>query len=134
MWVSISIMPASLSPRDSIFLMSLEVVILEYYSGRKSKSSFTLVNEDGDKNIFSGLHPSKILHLQELSIPYDPKPETRNIGSNVLVCSIAGLMTVNHWVQGLMGLEMPNFTKSDIALFWKREEDLLAWAEPDDNA
>lgn len=57
------------------------------------------MNQDGDPAVFAKLHPSKIQELTELDIPYDAKPETKNIGSNVLVCSMAGLMTVNSWVQ-----------------------------------
>lgn len=108
-------------------------------------SSFSYINKDGDASIFERLHPSKIQSLTELDIPYDPKPETKNIGSNVLVCTTAGLMTVNSWVQvshaigscinlyqGLMGFEMPNFLKSDLALFWK-EGETLAWPEPEDD-
>jgi hypothetical protein len=73
--------------------------IVEYYSGKPKMSSFSFINRDGDAQIFGRLHPSNIQELAELDIPYDPKPDTRNIGSNVLVCSMAGLMTVNSWVQ-----------------------------------
>lgn len=32
-----------------------------------------------------------------------------------------------------MGFEMPNFLKSDVALFWK-EGEILAWPEPEDDS
>jgi len=106
--------------------------IVEYFSGKPGKSSFSYVNKDGDPKIFEKLHPSLIQTYSDLSfVPPDSNPNTRSIGSNVLVCSMAGLMTVNHWRQDMMGFEMPNYTKSDISLFWK-PDDNLAWAAPDD--
>jgi len=105
--------------------------IVEYSNGDKSKASFSYANKPEDKNILKNLHPTKIQLLEELIIPADPKPDTSTIGSNVLVCSIAGLQTVNAWVQGLMGFEMPNYCKSDLSTFWK-EGEILAWPAADD--
>jgi len=107
--------------------------IVEYFSGKPGKSSFSYFNKSGDPKIYDQLHPSKIQSLLDLTfIPSDKNPNTRTIGSNVLVCSMAGLMTVNHWCQELMGFEMPNYTKSDISTFWK-PDDTLAWPAPDDD-
>jgi len=106
--------------------------VVEYFTGKPGKSSFSYVNQDGDTKIFAQLTPDKIQQLTDLSfIPSDKNPNTRNIGSNVLVCSMAGLMTVNHWCQELMGFEMPNFSKCDITLFWK-PDDILAWPHPEE--
>jgi len=101
--------------------------IFEYYTGKKTDSSFSYTNRPGNNEIINKLHPSKITSLPELDIPHDPKPDTQTIGSNVLVCAMAGLHTVNAWVQGLMGLEMPNWCKGDMNLFWKEGEGVLAW-------
>jgi len=107
--------------------------VVEYFAGKPGKSSFSYVNKDGDLKIYEKLQPSLIQTYLDLSfVPPDKNPNTRSIGSNVLVCSMAGLMTVNHWCQDMMGFEMPNFTKCDISAFWK-PDDLLAWPAPDDD-
>jgi len=108
--------------------------VVEYFSGKPSHSSFSYTNKDGDMDIFNRLVPSEITKLPNLEfVPKDNNPNSRAIGSNVLVCTMAGLQTVNHWVQSLMGFEMPNFTKSDISTFWKPGED-IAWPHPTDDA
>jgi len=107
--------------------------VVEYFNGNKSSSSFSYINKDGDLGVYNKLMPAQIQDAQDLSfVPNDNNPNSRAIGSNVLVCSMAGLQTVNHWIQSLMGFEMPNFTKSDLSLFWKPGED-IAWPHPKDD-
>uniref|UniRef100_A0A6B2LEU1 THIF-type NAD/FAD binding fold domain-containing protein n=1 Tax=Arcella intermedia TaxID=1963864 RepID=A0A6B2LEU1_9EUKA len=106
--------------------------IVEFYAAKQGKSSFSYENKDGDKAIFEKLNPKDIQSFSDISfIPPDDNPNTRQIGSNVLVCSMAGLNTVNHWVQELMGFEMPNFSKVDISSFWK-SDDIIAWPPPEE--
>jgi hypothetical protein len=106
--------------------------IVEFYNGQKKLSSFSYMNKSGDPVVFAKLHPNLILDYENLEfLPRDPNPPTRTIGSNVLVCSSAGIMTVNMWVQSLMGEEMPNYTKFDICHFWG-PDDILAWPPPED--
>lgn len=106
--------------------------VVEYYTGKPNASSFSYVNKDGDLSIYKRLEPTEIAKLPDLEfVPPDDNPNSRAIGSNVLVCTMAGLQTVNHWCQSLMGFEMPNFTKSDISMFWKPGED-IAWPHPTD--
>jgi len=104
--------------------------IVEFYTGRPGVSSFSLVNIDGDKEIIALLHDSLIQSYEALDfIKKDKNPPTRTIGSNVLVCCSAGLMTVNAWVQDLMGISMPNYTKFDIATITD-PNNLIAWPHP----
>eukprot|EP00475_Leptophrys_vorax_P032517 TRINITY_DN5023_c0_g1_i1.p1 TRINITY_DN5023_c0_g1~~TRINITY_DN5023_c0_g1_i1.p1 ORF type:complete len:286 (-),score=70.07 TRINITY_DN5023_c0_g1_i1:27-884(-) len=106
--------------------------IVEFYNGSPKLSSFSYVNKSGDAAVFAKLHPNLIMEHQNLEfLPRDPNPPTRTIGSNVLVCSSAGIMTVNMWAQSLMGDEMPNYTKFDIVHFWS-PEDILAWPPPEE--
>lgn len=106
--------------------------IVEYYSGRPEKSSFSLVNKEGDLELLKKLDAEHIQGYDSLAfVPKDDNPPTRLIGSNVLVCTSAGVMTVNAWVQGLNGFEMPGYTKFDIVSF-KEPGDTLAWPEPED--
>lgn len=73
--------------------------MVEFYTGQKGQSSFTLENKDGSPAIYEKLEPGVIQAQESLDFPADPKPETGSIGSSVLVCSMAGLQTVNHWAQ-----------------------------------
>jgi molybdopterin/thiamine biosynthesis adenylyltransferase len=104
--------------------------IVEYYNGLADCSSFSFENWEGSSESLERLQPDVIDSHENLEfIVPDPKPDTRKIGSSVIVCCSAGLMTVNAWLQGLFGLEMPNYTKFDIAGFWN-SGDVLAWPMP----
>jgi hypothetical protein len=59
----------------------------------------------------------------------DSNPPTRSIGSSVLVAGPAGIAAVTHWVYGLLGDDMPNFSKVDVTHFWV-PSDVLAWPPP----
>eukprot|EP00028_Trichosphaerium_sp_Am-I-7-wt_P003821 CAMPEP_0168513586 /NCGR_PEP_ID=MMETSP0405-20121227/3563_1 /TAXON_ID=498012 /ORGANISM="Trichosphaerium sp, Strain Am-I-7 wt" /LENGTH=266 /DNA_ID=CAMNT_0008532471 /DNA_START=72 /DNA_END=868 /DNA_ORIENTATION=+ len=97
--------------------------IVEYFSGKEKESSFSYANQSGKADIYKKLTPELILTHKSLSfIESDANPETRHIGSNVLVCGSAGIMTVNAWVQSLMGFTMPNYTKFDVCTFWEPDE------------
>lgn len=79
--------------------------IVEYFTGLPQHDSFSLVNAVGDPDIFDRLAPSLIQSEENLRfLPSDANPDTRSIGSNVVVCVSAGLMTVNAWCQSLMML------------------------------
>eukprot|EP01121_Diplochlamys_sp_Union-15-3_P010701 TRINITY_DN3029_c0_g1_i3.p1 TRINITY_DN3029_c0_g1~~TRINITY_DN3029_c0_g1_i3.p1 ORF type:complete len:268 (+),score=57.88 TRINITY_DN3029_c0_g1_i3:78-881(+) len=105
--------------------------IVEYFSGNKGSTSFSFENAVGKKEIFDMLSPNKIQFYKTLDfVEADDNPPTRTIGSNVLVASTAGLMTVNAWLQQLLGFTMPNFTKFDLADFWK-PEGMIAWPAPE---
>jgi len=104
--------------------------IVEFFTGLKGQSSFSYINAVGKQEIFDKLHPSKIQSYKALDfVERDENPPTRAIGSNVLVCSSAGLMTVNSWVQHLLGKSMPNYTKFDIGDFWN-PDGFIAWPAP----
>eukprot|EP01130_Rhizamoeba_saxonica_P018830 TRINITY_DN956_c0_g1_i2.p1 TRINITY_DN956_c0_g1~~TRINITY_DN956_c0_g1_i2.p1 ORF type:complete len:170 (-),score=53.05 TRINITY_DN956_c0_g1_i2:53-562(-) len=105
--------------------------IVEFFTGKYGESSFSYMNRDGNQEIFDKLHPSLIQDYDSLDfIERDPTPPTRSIGSNVLVCSTAGLMTVNAWVQYLCGFPTPNYTLVDVASYWRN--DIVAWEAPED--
>ena len=84
--------------------------IVEYFTGNNIKhSSFTYDNPDPanmTKEILDKLTPDKILLLKDLKfLPHDDNPSTRLIGSNCLVATIGGMMSVNAWIQGLIQRE-----------------------------
>lgn len=103
--------------------------IVEFFSAKQGESSFSLENKDGDPAVFQRLNNVEELKCLDF-IQRDPMPSNQEIGSNVLVCVSAGIMTVNAWIQHLMGLEMPNYSKVDIAHYWKKDESILAWPPP----
>jgi len=104
--------------------------IVEYYTGKSGFSSFTLDNPEGSGEILEKLSHNVIQRYEALDfLKKDSNPPTRTIGSNVIVCCQSGLMTVNSWLQGLMGFDMPNFLKFDIAQILD-PQNLIAWPQP----
>eukprot|EP01120_Amphizonella_sp_Union-15-10_P000567 TRINITY_DN10602_c0_g1_i1.p1 TRINITY_DN10602_c0_g1~~TRINITY_DN10602_c0_g1_i1.p1 ORF type:complete len:236 (-),score=36.42 TRINITY_DN10602_c0_g1_i1:64-771(-) len=104
--------------------------MVEFFSGKKGECSFSYANAVGKAEIFEKLKPGKIQEYERLDfIEEDPNPPSRAVGSNVIVCSSGGLMTVNAWLQYLFGNNMPNFVKFDLADFWN-PDGLIAWPAP----
>lgn len=44
-------------------------------------------------------------------------PTTQDIGSSVLVCSLAASMAVGAWLNALHGYQLPNWMSCDFAMF-----------------
>jgi molybdopterin/thiamine biosynthesis adenylyltransferase len=104
--------------------------IVEYFSGKPGYGSFSYSNTPGDnQEALAKLQPDQILTHQVLTFcPKDDNPPTRTIGSNALVCTSASVMTVNAWLQSLLGADMPNYTKFDLVSF-PTPDDTIAWGQ-----
>jgi len=96
--------------------------IVEGYNGDPKGTSFSLVNA-ANEDLTKKLTLDEIMKHKTLDfVPDDDKPDTRQIGSNVLVCSTTGLMIVNVWCQNLMERKkMPNYIKFGLDDFWEDE-------------
>jgi len=96
--------------------------IVEGYNGDPKCTSFSLINA-ANEDLTNKLTLDRIMDYKTLDfIDDDDKPDTRQIGSNVLVCSTTGLMIVNVWCQNLMKRKkMPNYIKLGLDDFWEDE-------------
>eukprot|EP00727_Mastigamoeba_balamuthi_P011300 m51a1_g6793 hypothetical protein (279) ;mRNA; f:203124-204293 len=104
--------------------------VVENFSGRKGESSFSIENREGDPEVFARLTPELVAQYETLDfVKSDANPPTRSIGSSVLVAGPAGIAAVSQWVYGLLGEQMPNYSKVNVARFWDAS-DLIAWPAP----
>jgi molybdopterin/thiamine biosynthesis adenylyltransferase len=79
-------------------------LIVEFFPGLRDFSSFGLDVSNLDSALVARLSETSITQLQNISfVPPDPKPNTRDIGSSVLVAGTCGLFVVNAWVQAING-------------------------------
>jgi hypothetical protein len=96
--------------------------IIEFATGDPKMGSFSLDKESKHIDLYPKIEIDTIQEQENLNFIVPEHFESRQVGSNCLVCVMSGMLTVNAWVQNLMGKDMVNFIKLDIAAFWEPNE------------
>jgi hypothetical protein len=75
--------------------------------------------------ILDALEPGRVQSLDSIAfIPADPKPETKSVGSWVVVCCVGSMWAVSCWVQLLVGRPVPTMTIGNL-----NADDSPSWQE-----